>query len=286
MPIVSVSVCLISISPHLGFLLWWQNFCTCLGLSKFKFLVDWVYNHQSYPTVEKRSSNRFPELSLLFLPGPWPPIAMGEMTKQGFECPLPRLICVTWKKRGKAVLDQDQIPFFMSEGLKASRDLSANSSWQEDPRGLLQEVFTGFAYFQLSTQGQCKLDTDSLSHGCHLQLLSRGWDSQAPWMRVLDMYWLWKNPQWVRCSINTWEKYIHIYPAKASCLWHMSIHSLELRLPTGLCPLWTLILGLVSAMVPEAQESKGLVPITEPRLLIKPGAPGRSWYTKWKSVFP
>lgn len=53
----------------------------CLGASEFKFLVAWVCNHQSQPTMQEWSRNTFPELALVLLPGTWSPTAIGEMTK-------------------------------------------------------------------------------------------------------------------------------------------------------------------------------------------------------------
>lgn len=108
----------------------------CLGPSEFKFLIVWVCNHQSYPTMQEWSCNRFPELALVLLPGTWSPMLTGEMTKKAFERPLPRLISVTKKKRDERVPDKCHIPYLLSRGLKAKRALCANSSRQDAPVGV------------------------------------------------------------------------------------------------------------------------------------------------------
>lgn len=73
---------IVIMSPHLDFLLCGGEISVmCLGASEFKFLVAWVCNHQSQPTMQEWSRNTFPELALVLLPGTWSPTAIGEMTK-------------------------------------------------------------------------------------------------------------------------------------------------------------------------------------------------------------
>lgn len=180
MPTVCKYSCYV-ISPRIS-TLWWQNFSLCLGPSEFKFLVHWVCNHQSYLIMHVWSHNRFPELALDLLPGTWSPMPRGEMTKEAFECPRPRLISVTKKRKDERVPDKCHIPYLLTRGLKAHRAFCAYRGQQDTPVGVPAGGIYRLGLFLVpkvnasGTQSEPCLPLTAAEH--------RGWESQVPWMRV------------------------------------------------------------------------------------------------------